>query len=642
MEELSFNKIGKHKKPLYDIKSLNVKIENQYCPHIFKHFLNPYLNSKFEKINLSILESNSKQSSQDIKAKSEKEEKLIYATNLSILQNPFKSFNYYGYTQSKNVFNSYLIKNFTLDMILLNNPQNLSINSMNREGCIFSMDFNDTGNLMASSNHNHCIEIWDLKNKRLLKNINSHSEIVTGAEFFHGSEDNEYLLSCSLDKTIKLWKNYKNVHTFMEHSDWVRCISIRQDNQQFLSGCVSSVVKLWDIPTQRVIGSVINQNDDPNVLTTVNSLSFMNNNPNIFLIALRSGEVKIFDSRIQNNSNTMKNIGLIQGFKAHDKKLNTSKINKSDKYLLTSSRDSLLRLWDLRNLPKENENEESIKKNKKYINEYNKHKCVGYNIECNFYNNEQYIITGSENSHIYIYDILNNETYYKIKTQPKCINLIRQIPNTYNIAYTGLEDISIFILNAHKNITKYYEKKYLESTKTINNKKEEDNFMDDSDGEKELEDIEETDKSHQLCNKLIEEIMSECGDMILKIFHNHNLTYSSGINFDCLIDIIKKSNDEKSENILKMIEEKFRKRIIENFISGINKKKEIDKNDENKDKIKFKIHKREIKCMKCQNHSQTKDHDIDNNIFNSADRDQLVQLLILPNEFGFNHSENVK
>ena len=46
--------------------------------------------------------------------------------------------------------------------------------------------------------------------------------------------------------------------------------------------------------------------------------------------------------------------------------------------------------------------------------------------------------------------------------------------------------------------------------------------------------------------------------------------------------------------------------------------------------------------MKCQNHSNTKDNDIDNNIFNSADRDQLVQLLILPNEFGFNHSENVK
>ena len=133
--------------------------------------------------------------------------------------------------------------------------------------------------------------------------------------------------------------------------------------------------------------------------------------------------------------------------------------------------------------------------------------------------------------------------------------------------------------------------------------------------------------------------MSECGDMILKIFHNHNLTYSSGINFDCLIDIIKKSKDEKSGSILKMIEEKFRKRIYDNFVSGMNKKKETDKNKKNKDLIKYKIEKREIKCMKCQNHNNIKEKDFDNNIFNSVDRDELSQLLILPNEFGFNCSE---
>ena len=132
------------------------------------------------------------------------------------------------------------MKNISLDWVILNNPQNLSINSMNREGCIFSMSFNDTGNLMASSNHYHTIEIWDMKQRKIKEIISSHSEIVTGVEFFHKKEDNEYFLSCSLDKTIKLWKNYKNIHTFLEHSDWVRCISIREDNQQFLSGCVSS------------------------------------------------------------------------------------------------------------------------------------------------------------------------------------------------------------------------------------------------------------------------------------------------------------------------------------------------------------------------------------------------------------------
>ena len=190
MESNSPKKKEKQKKLIFDINKSDIKFENEYCIHIFDHFLNPYLNSKYKKIDLSLLES-TPQSKTDNKIQNTKENKIFYSRNLSIFQNSFKSFNYYGYNQSKNLFNSYLINNFSLDSILLNNPQNLSINSMNREGCIFSMSFNDTGNLMATSNHQHIIEIWDIKTKKLKNSINSHSEIVTGSEFFHGAEDNE-------------------------------------------------------------------------------------------------------------------------------------------------------------------------------------------------------------------------------------------------------------------------------------------------------------------------------------------------------------------------------------------------------------------------------------------------------------------
>ena len=36
---------------------------------------------------------------------------------------------------------------------------------------------------------------------------------------------------------------------------------------------------------------------------------------------------------------------------------------------------------------------------------------------------------------------------------------------------------------------------------------------------------EEKENSQQIYTKMIEEIMTECGDFILKIFHSHNLTY---------------------------------------------------------------------------------------------------------------------
>ena len=634
----------KYEKYLFDINNSNQNFEYKYCPHILNHFFNPFLNSTFEKINLTTNEAkiNNKNSSEKEK------DKTLYFRNLSLFNNHTKTFNYLGYNQSRNLFNSFLLNNFSLDYILLNNPQNLSINSMIRNGCIFCLNFNDTGNLMVSSNQDNAMEIWDMRTKKLLKIIKAHNEIVTDIEFFHNELDNQYMLSSSLDKTIRLWKNYNSIHTFIEHSDWVRCINIREDNIQFLSGCVSSVVKLWDIPTQRVLGSVKNQNEDPKILTTVNSLSFLHENNNLFIMGLRSGEVKLFDTRINNkNDEFTKNMGLVHSFKAHYKKLNNAKINLTDKYIITASRDSAIRLWDFRKLPEEKDTEEDIKKNQKYIYEYNKHKCVGYNIECNFYNNEQYIITGSENYSFYIYDILNPNKYNKIKTQQTCINLIKQIPNTYDISFTGLEDISIFVWNAHKNIIKYYQRNNtINHDKTNANGKNSDNIGDESDGEKYLEEIEETDTNKHICNKLIEEIMAECGDLILIIFHKQILTYSKGINFENLIDIIRESHDQERDNILNKIQQKFMDKIINNYISGAKLHKnggQLQKNAkiENLCLNSNKINKKEINCLECQKKDKYKiiiNKNI-NNIFNSVDNEYLNNLLILPNKYGFNEKK---
>jgi hypothetical protein len=54
--------------------------------------------------------------------------------------------------------------------------------------------------------------------------------------------------------------------------------------------------------------------------------------------------------------------------------------------------------------------------------------------------------------------------------------------------------------------------------------------------------------------KVIEEIMSECGDLILRIFHSNNLTYSNGMNFENLMEIIQKNNDQESLRIMQVVD----------------------------------------------------------------------------------------
>ena len=65
----------------------------------------------------------------------------------------------------------------------------------------------------------------------------------------------------------------------------------------------------------------------------------------------------------------------------------------------------------------------------------------------------------------------------------------------------------------------------------------------------------------------------------------------------------------------------------------INKKNKKEKKEEKKE---TNSPKRNIKCSECElkNNNQYKNYE--NNIFNCVDKEQMKQLLILPNNFEFN------
>ncbi len=65
--------------------------------------------------------------------------------------------------------------------------------------------------------------------------------------------------------------------------------------------------------------------------------------------------------------------------------------------------------------------------------------------------------------------------------------------------------------------------------------------------------IKEDRNESNLQMKLVEDIMSECGDLILRIFHTNNLTYSNGMNFENLMEIIQKNNDQESMRIMQVV-----------------------------------------------------------------------------------------
>lgn len=68
--------------------------------------------------------------------------------------------------------------------------------------------------------------------------------------------------------------------------------------------------------------------------------------------------------------------------------------------------------------------------NKSFLMEYKGHKCVGYNIGAHFYGNEEYIISGSEDSNIYVYNKLKGGAPEKtFQTKSTVIHFVKPIPS---------------------------------------------------------------------------------------------------------------------------------------------------------------------------------------------------------------------
>jgi len=472
-----------------------------------------------------------------------------------------------------------IMKNLDESWISIVNPPP---NAQTEESCLFMLNFNKNVDTMVTSSIN-VIDIWDFKTKDKLKSLTDHSEIVTGVEWLNTPFEDTFL-SCSLDKSMKIWKDYKCVKTLTHHQDWLRCMSVSCDNQYLISGCVSSVICGYDLNKEEPLFSIANK-DGKSTLNTINSLNFQKDS-HIFLSGTRDGYIRLYDIR------TNPKIPIHEIY-SHKMKLNSAVFGQDNNIILSAGRDSTARLWDLRMLDDADKNPNANKKNiKGYIVEYKGHTSHGYNIASHFFVNDKYVITGSEDGYIYIYNAATAEVVRKISAGMKIIHLLKPYPNPeIGFAYSGLQRSTIHFYDA--------------------------NTTEDSKPKKEIKN-----KVEQMGNdfnettiKFIEEFMSENGDLILKVFHSNNITYSSGMTWDNLLRVITREEDEDSRRLNQKLNEVLMRNMQqflqnpESFTTSEPRAKE-----EPKEKVKQTVYRDidrpKTKCPKCLNRAEIKASEI--------------------------------
>lgn len=301
-------------------------------------------------------------------------------------------------------------------------------------GAVWTMKFSHCGRLLASAGQDNVVRIWALKNAfdyfnnmRMKYNTegrvspspsqeslsSSKSDTDTGASSGPEEEDdknapfrqrpfckykghtadlldlswskNYFLLSSSMDKTVRLWHiSRRECLCCFQHIDFVTAIAFHpRDDRYFLSGSLDGKLRLWNIPDKKV--ALWNEVDGQTKLITAANFC---QNGKYAVIGTYDGRCIFYDTE-HLKYHTQIHVRSTRGRNKVGRKITGIEPLPGENKILVTSNDSRIRLYDLRDLS-------LSMKYKGYVNSSSQ-------IKASFSHDFSYIVSGSEDKYVYIW-----------------------------------------------------------------------------------------------------------------------------------------------------------------------------------------------------------------------------------------------
>ncbi|XP_012696914.1 WD repeat-containing protein 44 isoform X2 [Clupea harengus] len=304
-------------------------------------------------------------------------------------------------------------------------------------GAVWTMKFSHCGRLLATAGQDNMVRIWVLKNafdffNNMRAKYNTEGRVspspsqeslcssksdTEGAMGSGASEDpdmedrnapfrqvpfckykghtadlldlswskNYFLLSSSMDKTVRLWHiSRRECLCCFQHIDFVTAIAFHpRDDRYFLSGSLDGKLRLWNIPDKKV--ALWNEVDGQTRLITAANFC---QNGKYAVIGTYDGRCIFYDTE-RLKYHTQIHVRSTRGRNRVGRKITGIEPLPGENKILVTSNDSRIRLYDLRDLS-------LSMKYKGYVNSSSQ-------IKASFSHDYSFIVSGSEDKYVYIW-----------------------------------------------------------------------------------------------------------------------------------------------------------------------------------------------------------------------------------------------
>lgn len=295
---------------------------------------------------------------------------------------------------------------------------------------VWALEVSKDGKYLASAGQDHLVRIWSILSssqdrQQFSKDEEAHmlegqshlsAPVFKDQPYRHFTghtgdilslswSKNNFLLSSSTDKTVRLWHvSRSECLCVFKHSDFVTSVAFHpRDDRFFLAGSLDSKLRLWSIPDK----GVACWNQTPDMITSVaftpDGKQAMAGTLSGYCLFYETESLR-YQTQIHVKSRTGKNAkgSKITGIKAmhvspSGSNGSSSTLNShTDVKVLITSNDSRLRLYNLRD--------------KSLEMKFKGHENLSSQIHARFSDDGRYVISGSEDRKIYIWSTTAADT----------------------------------------------------------------------------------------------------------------------------------------------------------------------------------------------------------------------------------------